>query len=141
MGRNRNIYDPLEATAERRWYVVNNIHGALLEVRELAPGLDLKREFIQALIRCLDAGWSIAEFDSRTGVFFAQKGVERRQFEITPADDGRDRGVGTGMTNAPQGGTSRLGGLAARMQFFQVLLSLRNVALGLLCTLARRTAC
>jgi hypothetical protein len=73
------------------------MHGALLEVRELAPGIDLKREFILAMLHCIDAGWSIAEFTSRTGVFFAQKGVERRQFEITPTDYGRDRGVGTGM--------------------------------------------
>jgi hypothetical protein len=96
MGRARLVYDPLEATAERRWYVVKNMHGALLEVRELAPGTDLKREFILTMLRCIDAGWSIAEFSSRTGVFFAQKGIERRQFEITPADYGRDRGVGSG---------------------------------------------
>jgi len=30
-------------------------------------------------------------------VFFCAKGVERRKFEIAPADFGRDRGTGTGM--------------------------------------------
>lgn len=49
------------------------------------------------MLRCIDAGWLIAEFSLRTNVLFAQKGPERRQFEIAPADYGGDRGVGTGM--------------------------------------------
>jgi hypothetical protein len=48
----RHVYDPLEATTERRWYVVKNMH-------ELPPGIDLKREFILAMLGCIDAGWSI----------------------------------------------------------------------------------
>jgi hypothetical protein len=48
----RHVYDPLETTTERRWYVVKNMH-------ELPPGIDLKREFILAMLGCIDAGWSI----------------------------------------------------------------------------------
>jgi hypothetical protein len=69
----------------------------LARIRARPDSIDPKREFIVAMLGCTDAGWAIAEFSSRTGVFLAQKGIERRQFEITPADYGRDRGNGTGM--------------------------------------------
>jgi hypothetical protein len=49
------VYDPLEPTSEPRWYAVRNMYDALLEVLELAPGIDLKREFIQAMLDWIDA--------------------------------------------------------------------------------------
>ena len=77
--------------------MVKSTTGALIEVRPLPAETDLRRTFIAAMLEWTEAGWRIAEFHSRTGVFFAQKGVERRQVEITPADHGRPHGVGTGM--------------------------------------------
>jgi hypothetical protein len=85
----RSVYDPLEPTSEPRWYVVRNIHRAVLEARALAPGANLKRAFVAAMLEHIDAGWELGEFSSTAGVFFCTKGVERRQVEITPSDPGR----------------------------------------------------
>jgi hypothetical protein len=84
----RNVYDPLEPTREARWYAVRNMYGAVLEVRQLAPSADLKRAFVAAMLEWIDAGWSIAEFSSRAGVFFCTRGTDRRQVEITPTEPG-----------------------------------------------------
>lgn len=82
----RHVFDPLEPSKEPRWYVVRNMHRAVLEVRELTPGANLKRVFIAAMLEWIDAGWEIAEFSSRAGVFFCTKGVNRRQIEVTPTE-------------------------------------------------------
>jgi hypothetical protein len=84
----RSVFDPLEPSRERRWYVVRNMCGALLEARLLPAGSDLKRAFVAAMLEWIDAGWQLKEFSSRTGVFFCDKGVERRMIEITPSDPG-----------------------------------------------------
>jgi hypothetical protein len=65
--------------------------GKLLEARHVPPGAHLKRAFIAAMLEYIDAGWDIAEFKSRTGVFFPTKGVERRQVQITRSDPGSPR--------------------------------------------------
>ena len=88
----RHVYDPLEPTKEPRCYAVRNMYGAVLEARQLPPGADVKRAFAAAMLEWIDAGWQLGEFSSRTGVFFAQRGIERRQIEITPSDHGRARG-------------------------------------------------
>jgi hypothetical protein len=62
------------------WYTVRNMHGALLESRPIAPGSDLKRAFVVAMLEYIDAGWKLGEFGSRVGVFFLHP---RRR---TPAD-------------------------------------------------------
>jgi hypothetical protein len=85
----RHVYDPLEPTQEPRWYEVRSMHGALLEVRLLAAGSDLKRAFVAAMLEWIDAGWAIAEFSSRSGAFFCTRGVERRQIGITPTNSGK----------------------------------------------------
>jgi hypothetical protein len=79
----RNVFDPLEPTKELRWYVVRDMHGVLLESRQLAPGSDLKRVFVLAILEHLDAGWQIGEFGSRAGVFFCARGIERHMVSIT----------------------------------------------------------
>lgn len=84
----RNVYDPLESTKEPRWYVVRNMHRAVIEARPLPPGADLKRAFVAAILEHIDTGWRLAEFNSRTGVFFCDKAGERRVVEITPSDPG-----------------------------------------------------
>jgi hypothetical protein len=33
------------------------MHGALLELRPLAPGSDLKRAFVAAMLEHIDGGW------------------------------------------------------------------------------------
>ena len=63
-----------------------NMHGGLLEAQLLPPGSGLKRAFFAAMLEWIDAGWQFGEFSSRTGVFFSNKGVDRRQIEITPTE-------------------------------------------------------
>jgi hypothetical protein len=92
MGR-RCVFDPLEPTGEPRWYVVRNIYRAVLEARALAPGVNLKRAFVAAILEHIDAGWKSGEFSSRTGHFFCDKGNERRMVEISRSDPGQWRCV------------------------------------------------
>jgi hypothetical protein len=70
----RNVYDPLLPTKEPRWYVVRNMHRALLESRLLPPGVDLKRAFVVAMLEWIDAGWEFGEFSSTAGTFFCTRG-------------------------------------------------------------------
>jgi hypothetical protein len=63
------------------------MHGALLEVRRLAAGNDLKRAFVAGMLEYIDGGRQLGEFGSRAGVF-CTKGNERRMVEISPTDPG-----------------------------------------------------
>ncbi len=90
----RSVFDPLEPTPEPRWYTVRNMHGALLEARQLPAGTDLKRAFVAAVLEWIDAGWHLGEFGSRGGSFFCVKGGERCQVAIEAADPGRHSGYG-----------------------------------------------
>jgi hypothetical protein len=53
----RNTFDPLEATGEPRWHVLRDRLNAVLEVRELSAGVDLKRVFVVAMVERVEAGW------------------------------------------------------------------------------------
>jgi hypothetical protein len=88
----RTQFDPLERSSDPCWYVVRSMHNSILEVRSLPANADLKRQFITAMLEWIDAGWEIAEFSSRAGVFFCTKGVERRMIEISPTEQGPPRG-------------------------------------------------
>ena len=85
----RSVFDPLGPSKEPRWYVVRNMHGALLEARPLPAGSDPKRAFVAAMLEWIDGGWRIGEFSSTGGVFYYVRGVEQRQVEITPTNPGR----------------------------------------------------
>jgi hypothetical protein len=87
-GMHRSRFDPLEPTKEPRWYTVRNMHGKLLEARQMPPGSDPKRAFVAAMLEWIDAGWQVGEFSSTGGTFFCTKGAERRQIDITPSDPG-----------------------------------------------------
>lgn len=89
----RHVYDPLELTKEPRWYVVTNMHRAVLEVRPLPLGANLKRVFVAAMLEWIDSGWQLSEFSSRAGIFFCTMGTERRMVEISPTDHGGARGL------------------------------------------------
>jgi hypothetical protein len=84
----RFVFDPLEPTREPRWYVVRNMHQAVLEARKLPLGADLKRAFVAAILEHIDAGWQLGGFSSRSGTFFCDKGGERRMVEISPTNPG-----------------------------------------------------
>ncbi len=99
----RNVFDPLEPTREPRWYTVRNMHGALLEVRRLRAGSDLKRTFVAAMLEHIDAGWRLGEFSSTGGTFFCTRGVERRMVSITPTDPGQLPGYGASHLSASPG--------------------------------------
>lgn len=86
MIRRRHIADPLEPSAELRWYTVRSMHGAVLESRPLPGGTDLKRVFVAAMLEWLDAGWTLGEFSSVSGSFFCTRGAERRLVGIGPSD-------------------------------------------------------
>ena len=86
MIRRRAVHDPLERTAEPRWYVVRSMHGTVLESRRLPDGADLKRAFLTAMLRWLDDGWRLGEFSSTSAAFFCDKNPERRMVSIDPTD-------------------------------------------------------
>lgn len=92
MVRRANAYDPLEATAAPRWHVVRTMHGSVVESHQLAPGADLKRFFIESMLKWIDAGWKIGEFTSTSGAFFCTRGNERRMVTISPSDPQEERG-------------------------------------------------
>jgi hypothetical protein len=78
------------------------MHGALLELRLLPAGCDLKRAFIVAMLAYIDSGWQLGEFGSRVGVFFVTRGSERRQIGITPTAPGKHAGFGAAhLTSSP----------------------------------------
>jgi hypothetical protein len=84
----RNVFDPLEPTSEPRWYVVRNMHQAVIEARRLETGANLKRVFVAAILEHIDAGWQLGDFGSRSSTFFCDKGGERRMVEISPSNPG-----------------------------------------------------
>jgi hypothetical protein len=90
----RTQFDPLDnPKREPCWLVVRNMHSAILEVRPLPPETDLRRTFILAMLEWTDAGFHIAEFSSRVGVFFGTNAKgERHMVEITPTNCGQRRG-------------------------------------------------
>ncbi len=81
-----------------RWYVVRNMHGALLRSTPLPAGVNLKRTFVAAMLEWLDAGWELGEFSSAGGTFFVTRGVERRMIGITPTDPGATQAHGIAPT-------------------------------------------
>jgi hypothetical protein len=44
------LFHPFTRTTERRWLVVRNQHASILESRELAPDIDLRRLFIASML-------------------------------------------------------------------------------------------
>ena len=71
----RAPFDPLERCRHPRCYTVPDLYAAQLEARELLPVADLKRAFVEAIFKQLDAGWKLKEFSSRTGTFFCDRGA------------------------------------------------------------------
>jgi hypothetical protein len=82
MSARRAVFDPLERNGEPHWYVVRNMHGAVLERRTIAGDTDLKRLFITAMLEWVDAGWQLGEFSSCAGTFFCSRAGERRVVTI-----------------------------------------------------------
>jgi len=86
MVRKRSSYDPLESTAAPRWHVVRTMQGSVVEAHELPAGANLKRLFIELMLKWVDAGWEIGEFSSTIGSFFCNRHPERRMVSISPTD-------------------------------------------------------
>jgi len=55
----------------------------------MPAGANVKRTFALAIVRWIDEGWSIGVFGSRSGVFFCNRGSERRQVSIDANDPAR----------------------------------------------------
>jgi hypothetical protein len=53
------------------------MHRTLIEARPIAPGADVKRIFIAAMLEFIDAGWQLGDFSSRLGEFYCTRGAER----------------------------------------------------------------
>jgi len=86
--------DPLEPTTEPRWLVTKNVRNSVVEARPLPAGSDLKRAFLKAMLEWIDAGWTLGEFASRSGVFIVDRGTDRRTVMVTgepPGARGRMR--------------------------------------------------
>ena len=73
-------------TTERRWLVVRNQYGSILESRALAPEIDLKRLFIASILEWMDGGWTVGEFSSASAAFFCARSTERRMVAIERLD-------------------------------------------------------
>jgi hypothetical protein len=86
MVRRANTCDPLEATAAPRWHVVRTMHGLVVESHRIASDADLKRFFIETMLKWIDVGWKISEFTLTSGAFFCTRGNERRMVTISPSD-------------------------------------------------------
>jgi hypothetical protein len=86
MARRRTAHDSLEPALTPRWYVVRSMHGTVIESRELPPGVDLKREFLLAMLRWIEAGWTLGEFSSGTATFFCDRHADRRMVSFDPTD-------------------------------------------------------
>jgi hypothetical protein len=71
----RSVFDPLEPTTEPRWYVVRNMHRAVLEARALPPGADLKRALVAAMLEHIDAGWQLGSSVPRAACFSAPRAM------------------------------------------------------------------
>jgi hypothetical protein len=80
----RSFFDPLEASSEARWLVVQDRQGTVQVCRRLDGGVDVKRVFVAAMLERIDAGWALEEFSSRSGVFFCTRGVERHMVSVMP---------------------------------------------------------
>jgi len=78
---------PISPAQLHAWHLRHIAQAA----RTRHPGVNLKRAFVAAMLEHIDAGWELGEFSSTGGVFFCDKGVERRQVEITPSDPGQPR--------------------------------------------------
>jgi hypothetical protein len=100
MIRRRSSHDPLETTGEARWYVVRSMHGTVIESHQLPVGTDLKRAFLLAMLRWMDAGWTVKEFSSSAAAFFCDRNPERRMVSIDPTDP----------HDVPMHGSAHLGG-------------------------------
>jgi hypothetical protein len=86
MVRRRTLFDPFASTTERRWLVVRNQHSSILESRELAPDIDLRRLFVASILEWIDDGWTVGEFSSVGAAFFCSRSTERRMVAIERVD-------------------------------------------------------
>jgi hypothetical protein len=86
MVRRRTLYDPFARTTERRWLVVRNEHGSIIESRELAPEIDLERLFVASILEWIDGGWIVGEFSSVGAALFCTRSADRRIVAIERLD-------------------------------------------------------
>lgn len=84
--------DPLAPSKQTRWCVVRNLYGAVLEIRLLPAGTDLKRAFVAVMLDWIDAGWQLGDFSSGSAMFYCSRGFEQRMVEFTPIDPSETRG-------------------------------------------------
>lgn len=88
MVRRHAAFDPLEPSSEPRWYIVRNMHGAILEAQSIPLEADLKRVFVASMLAWIDEGWQLGEFSSAAAVFFCTRAGERRMVAIQPVPPG-----------------------------------------------------
>src|ERR1700677_3103151 len=86
MVRRRTLCGRLPRTAGGRWLVGRNARGSILESRELAPDVDLRRLFIASILEWIDGGWAVGEFSSVAAAFFCARAAERRMVAIERLD-------------------------------------------------------
>jgi hypothetical protein len=72
------------------------MHGTVIACRQLAAGVDLKREFVAALVAWMNDGWQVGEFSSASGTFFCDRSQERRMISIEYADPKDASAFGSG---------------------------------------------
>lgn len=92
MVRRRTAYDPLEPTTQPRWHVVRSMHGSLIESHPVPPGTDLKRLFVELLLKAMNEGWEVREFSSTSGTFFCNRHPDRQMVTISHTDPTKESG-------------------------------------------------
>jgi hypothetical protein len=77
-----------------RWLEVRTMTAALIQSHRLPDGIDITREFVEAILRHIDDGWRVPEFSSRAAVFKAVRGTEARMIHVVLAEPGTAPGFG-----------------------------------------------
>lgn len=95
MIRRRSEHDPLADHSIKRWLVVSDMQGTVLDQEVLPAGTDLRAVLAEAIARMTADGWVI-EGNTGFGYFFCSRAGKRRFVEI------RSVAPGLGLYGASQ---------------------------------------
>jgi hypothetical protein len=68
------------------WIVTRTAWRQVLEAERVAAGADLLKLFLQRMLRYLDEGWQLNDFNSYSAEFFIARDGEKRSVEFTSVD-------------------------------------------------------
>jgi hypothetical protein len=86
MPRRRTNYDPLTPIPAPTWLVARDRFGTVLDLRDLAPGADLRAILTAERERRLADGWAADEIGRCSACFFCTRDGERVEVGILRRD-------------------------------------------------------